>query len=107
MIYLQKILTVGLLVVMSSNITPAQELLNSTITSTAEFIPQQIDVLEGFSVELIAGPPLVDHPTFATFDDQGRLYVCNNAGVNLSATDLEAQLPNSIKLLEDIDGDGK
>jgi len=110
MIYLQKLLPVGLLVVMSSNIAGAQELLKSTIApaaSTAEFIPQQIDVPEGFSIELVAGPPLVEHPTFATFDDQGKLYVCNNAGVNLSAADLEAQLPNSINLLEDIDGDGK
>ncbi|MBT5885223.1 MAG: hypothetical protein HOH50_13435, partial [Planctomycetaceae bacterium] len=72
-----------------------------------EFIPQQIDVPEGFSIELVAGPPLVEHPTFATFDDHGKLYVCNNAGVNLSADDLEAQLPNSINLLEDTDGDGK
>jgi len=110
MIYLQKLLTVGLLVVMSSNIARAQKLLNSTIApaaSTAEFIPQKIDVPAGFSIELVAGPPLVEHPTFATFDDHGRLYVCNNAGVNLSAADLEAQLPNSINLLEDIDGDGK
>ena len=72
-----------------------------------EFIPQKIDVPEGFSIELVAGPPLVEHPTFATFDDNGRLYVCNNAGVNLSAADLETQLPNSINLLEDTDNDGK
>ena len=72
-----------------------------------EFIPQKINVPYGYSVELVAGPPLVEHPTFATFDDLGRLYVCNNAGVNLSAADLEAQLPNSINLLEDLDGDGK
>ena len=110
MTYLHKLITVGLLAVMSSNIAGAQELLQSTIlpaTSTTEFIPQQIDVPAGFSIELVAGPPLVEHPTFATFDDQGRLYVCNNAGVNLSAADLEAQLPNSINMLEDIDGDGK
>jgi putative membrane-bound dehydrogenase-like protein len=110
MIFLQTLLTVGLLVVLSSNIAAAQELLKSTIapaTSTVEFIPPQIDVPAGFSIELVAGPPFVEHPTFATFDDQGRLYVCNNAGVNLSAADLEAQLPNSINLLEDIDGDGK
>ena len=95
---------------MLSNITDAQELLQSTIaptTSTTEFIPQKINVPYGFSITLVAGPPLVEHPTFATFDDQGRLYVCNNAGVNLSAADLEAQLPNSINLLEDTDGDGK
>lgn len=71
------------------------------------FEPQQLIVPEGFTVELAAGPPLVEHPTFATFDDRGRLFLSENAGVNLSAEDLEKQLPNSIRMLEDLDGDGR
>ncbi len=39
----------------------------------------------------------------ACFDDQGRLYVCNNAGVNMSNEELEKQLPNSIRRLVDSD----
>lgn len=74
---------------------------------TEGFSAQKIKVPEGFTVELAAGPPLVSHPTFATFDDRGRLFVCENAGVNLTAQDLEAQLPNSIRLLEDNDNDGR
>ena len=72
-----------------------------------DFQPVDMTVPDGFTVELVAGPPLVAHPTFATFDDRGRLFVCENAGVNLSAKELEEQLPNSIRMLEDIDQDGR
>jgi len=65
-----------------------------------------IVVPEGFTIELVAAPPLVKHPTFATFDDRGRLYLSENAGVNLTAEELQKQLPNSIRMLEDTDGDG-
>ena len=71
------------------------------------FRPAPVDVPDGFSVELAAGPPLVTHPTMAAFDDRGRLYVCNNSGVNMSNQDLEKQLPNSIRQLVDEDGDGR
>lgn len=70
------------------------------------FEPHEFSLPDGFSAKLVAGPPLVRHPTMGCFDDQGRLYVCNNAGVNLSAAELEQQLPNGIVRLEDIDGDG-
>lgn len=71
------------------------------------FQPAKIDVPDGFSVELAAGPPLVTHPTMACFDDHGRLYVCNNAGVNMNNDELEANLPNTIRRLVDTDNDGK
>ncbi|MFK8111184.1 MAG: PVC-type heme-binding CxxCH protein [Rubripirellula sp.] len=70
------------------------------------FSPAPLTVPEGYSVELVAGPPLITHPTMGCFDDRGRLYVCNNSGVNLSNEELEAQLPNSIRRLVDEDGDG-
>ncbi|MDF1844991.1 MAG: sulfatase-like hydrolase/transferase [Rubripirellula sp.] len=73
----------------------------------SEFQPAPIEVPDGFEVELVAGPPLVMHPTMACFDDRGRLYVCNNAGVNMSNEELEANLPNQIRRLEDRDGDGQ
>ena len=71
------------------------------------FTAAPIDLPEGFSVELAAGPPLVTHPTMAAFDDRGRLYVCNNAGVNMTNEELEEHLPNSIRQLVDEDGDGR
>jgi putative membrane-bound dehydrogenase-like protein len=64
-------------------------------------------VPEGFSIELIAAPPLVEHPTLAGFDDRGRLYVCDGPGLNLRAAELLEQLPNMIRRLEDTDGDGR
>ena len=61
----------------------------------------------GFTVELVAGPPLVNHPTMGGFDDQGRLYICDGPGENMPAKDLLEKLPNNIRRLEDTDGDGK
>src|SRR5690348_1983582 len=39
----------------------------------------------GYVAERIAGPPLLKHPMFAAFDDQGRLYVAGSSGRDLSA----------------------
>ncbi|RMG35428.1 MAG: hypothetical protein D6725_12570 [Planctomycetota bacterium] len=72
----------------------------------AKWRPAALRVPKGLMVSVAAAPPLVRHPTFACFDDRGRLYVCENAGVNLSAAELEKQLPNRILRLEDTDGDG-
>lgn len=93
-----------------SAIVAASAIILSAIGNVSSVIAQEripIVVPEGFTVELVAGSPLVTHPTFATFDDRGRLFLCENAGVNLSAAELEAALPNSIRMLEDTDGDGR
>jgi putative heme-binding domain-containing protein len=66
-----------------------------------------ITVPDGFVVERVAGPPLVEHPYMATFDEQGRLYVCDAAGLNLDAKHLLEDPPNRIVRLEDTDGDGR
>ncbi|HEY5315577.1 MAG TPA: PVC-type heme-binding CxxCH protein, partial [Pirellulales bacterium] len=66
-----------------------------------------LQVPPGFDIELVAGPPLVQHPTMACFDDQGRLYVCDGPGMNLPAAQLLKELPNMIRRLEDTDGDGR
>ncbi len=66
-----------------------------------------IRVPEGFVVELAAGPPLIDHPMMAGFDDRGRLFVAETAGLNLKADELLKTLPNRVRLLEDTDGDGR
>lgn len=70
-------------------------------------ILQSIRVPDGFSVERVAAAPLVEHPVMATFDDRGRLFVADNAGLNLPADELLKQLPNKIRMLEDTDGDGR
>ncbi len=64
-------------------------------------------VPDGFTIELVAGPPLVERPIMASFDDRGRLYVSDSAGVNLKGSELLKDPPHRIRLLEDSDGDGK
>lgn len=72
----------------------------------ADFTTHEFTLPNGFSAELAAGPPLVTHPTMGCLDDAGNLFVCNNAGVNMSAEDLEENLPNAVNRLVDSDGDG-
>ena len=72
----------------------------------AEYVPPKIIVPEGFVAELAAAPPLVQHPLMAGFDDRGRLFIAASAGKNLRREDLEKELPNFIRMLEDTDGDG-
>ena len=37
---------------------------------------------DGFTIERVAGPPLVDRPIAADFDEAGRLYVADSSGSN-------------------------
>ncbi len=73
----------------------------------AEATTATLHVPAGFTVELVAAAPLVQHPIMAGFDDRGRLFVADNAGLNLPADALLEQLPNMIRMLEDTDGDGR
>ncbi|MEO1995178.1 MAG: PVC-type heme-binding CxxCH protein, partial [Planctomycetaceae bacterium] len=99
------LVTVGLLLGSAQRKLVAQPSAKSK--STAVFTPADFKVPAGMTVELAAGPPLVSHPIMACFDDRGRLFVAESAGLNLSAGDLEKELPNSIRMLEDTDGDGR
>src|SRR5690242_7524911 len=67
----------------------------------------RLRVPDGFVVEPVAGPPLVEHPMMACFDERGRLYVAEAAGLNLKADELLKDPPNRIRRLEDTDGDGR
>ena len=60
----------------------------------------------GFTIERIAGPPLVDRPITAAFDEQGRLYVADSSGSNDNVQKQLAEKPHRIVRLEDTDGDG-
>src|SRR5436305_7710716 len=61
----------------------------------------------GFDIELVAGPPLVDRPIVADFDEQGRLYVADSSGSNEKVAEQLKKKPHRIVRLEDTDGDGK
>lgn len=78
----------------------------ATPLAAAPFEPPPIEVPDGYVVEMVAAPPLVEHPMMAGFDDEGRLYVADSAGFNMSAEELLAELPNRVLMLEDTDGDG-
>ncbi|MBI3411071.1 MAG: HEAT repeat domain-containing protein [Planctomycetes bacterium] len=61
----------------------------------------------GFVIELAAGPPLVERPITADFDEQGRLYVSDSSGSNDKLDIQLAKKPHRIIRLEDTKGDGK
>ncbi|MBI4324561.1 MAG: HEAT repeat domain-containing protein, partial [Chloroflexi bacterium] len=64
-------------------------------------------VPDGFVVEEAAGPPLVDRPISADFDEQGRLYVSDSSGSNDKVEKQLQDKPHRIVRLEDADGDGR
>lgn len=63
-------------------------------------------LLDGFTIELIAGPPLVDRPITCDFDEQGRLYVADSSGSREPVKKQLDEKPHRIVRLEDSDGDG-
>ena len=66
-----------------------------------------LTVPPGFEVERVAGPPLVDRPIVADFDDEGRLYVADSSGSNDRVEKQLADRPHRIVRLEDTNGDGR
>ncbi|MGZ0170228.1 MAG: PVC-type heme-binding CxxCH protein [Planctomycetales bacterium] len=65
-----------------------------------------IRVPDGFTIERVAAAPLVKHPMLANFDERGRLFIAASAGKNLRTAELETELPNFVRMLEDTDDDG-
>jgi putative membrane-bound dehydrogenase-like protein len=61
----------------------------------------------GFEIELVAGPPLVDRPITADFDEQGRLYVAESSGSNEKVEEQLQKKPHRILRLVDTNGDGR
>jgi hypothetical protein len=66
-----------------------------------------LKVADGFEVERVAGPPLVDRPIVADFDEQGRLYVADSSGSNDKVQKQLEEKPHRIVRLEDTNGDGR
>jgi putative membrane-bound dehydrogenase-like protein len=66
-----------------------------------------LTVPDGFEIEMIAGPPLVDRPIAADFDDEGRLYVSDSSGSNDDPRQQLQDKPHRVVRLTDLDGDGK
>ena len=68
---------------------------------------QVLTVPPGFEVERVAGPPQVNRPIVADFDEEGRLYVADSSGSNDKVELQLKEKPHRIVRLEDKDGDGR
>lgn len=66
-----------------------------------------LKVAEGFEVELVAGPPLVERPIAVSRDERGRLYVTDSGGMTEKAAAQLASKPHRVFRLEDTDADGR
>src|SRR4051812_3719823 len=66
-----------------------------------------LHVAEGYDVELVAGPPLVERPIAVSVDQRGRMYVTDSGGMSDRADRQLALKPHRVRRLEDTDGDGR
>ncbi|MBL9183813.1 MAG: c-type cytochrome [Verrucomicrobiaceae bacterium] len=65
-------------------------------------------VERGFRIELVASEPMIESPVAMSFDDQGRLYVCEMRGyMHDLAGSTEKEPTGRVSLLEDTNGDGR
>ena len=80
--------------------------LNAEGAPPFQYTAPPMELPEGYVAEVVAAPPLVQHPIMATVDDRGRLFVGDSSGVNLNRAGLEKELPHRVLMLEDTDGDG-
>ena len=76
-------------------------------TARFTFAGQTLQVPAGFTVELVAGPPLVNRPISIAYDDLGRLYATDSSGLSERANVQLEKKPHRIVRLEDTDGDGR
>jgi len=67
-----------------------------------KFPTQTLTVPDGFVVEQIAGPPLVERPISGAFDEQGRLYLTDSSGSNDKVEKQLAEKPHRIVRLEGV-----
>jgi putative membrane-bound dehydrogenase-like protein len=75
-------------------------------SETFRFDSVGITVPDGFAVQRVASPPLVQRPVSLAFDDDGRLYVSDSSGSNAKLMEQQADPQHRIVRLEDRDGDG-
>ena len=71
-----------------------------------KFPTQTLTVPDGFEVELVAVPPLVNRPISASFDEEGRLYVTDSSGSNDKVEKQVMEKPHRIMRLDPADAAG-
>ena len=76
-------------------------------TPRASLPEGSLTVPAGFAITLVAGPPMVNRPIAADFDEQGRLFAwTDSSGSNDKVEKQLEERPHRIVGLEDRDGDG-
>ncbi len=75
-------------------------------TPRANLPDRSLSVPAGLEIKLVAGPPLVNRPIAADFDEQGRLYVADSSGSNDKVEKQLEEKSHRIVRLEDSNGDG-
>jgi putative membrane-bound dehydrogenase-like protein len=71
------------------------------------FPSQTLTVPDGFEVDQIAGPPLVNRPISGAFDERGRLYLTDSSGSNDKVQKQLEDKPHRVVRLEGIDSGGR
>lgn len=71
-----------------------------------QVITDGLRVPEGYTIEKVAGAGLLSYPMFASFDNNGRLFVFESSGKTTSTEDVLENPAFIIRVLEDEDGDG-
>lgn len=66
-----------------------------------------LHVPEGFTIEKVVDHTLISYPMFASFDENGRLFVFESTETNNMGTEQMLKTPTyHVRVLEDTDGDG-
>src|SRR5215831_14329370 len=71
-----------------------------------QFATQTFTVPDGFEMEQVAGPPLVDRPISGSFDEKGRLYVTDSSGSNDKVEKQAVDKPHRVLRLDAADASG-
>jgi putative membrane-bound dehydrogenase-like protein len=95
------VLTVAIVRISANSTPPAAKTHQVQLSGHSFTLPSEFDI------ELVAGPPLVDRPIVAAFDEEGRLYVADSSGSNEPVVVQVKKKPHRIIRLEDTNGDGK
>ncbi len=97
---------------MQSVTTRCSALLVSCLCAAAgaaqfQFPTQTLTVPDGFEIEQVAGPPLVERPISGSFDEAGRFYVTDSSGSNDKVDKQLAEKPHRIMRLDPAGPDGR
>src|SRR5690606_30861795 len=69
--------------------------------------PNAVQVPDGYTVEMVAGPDLVDYPMFGIVEETGKLFLFESTGNVYEKSEDAIKDPKfRINMLEDTDGDG-